>query len=100
MSQKRIDAFRSKFAKLKIDSALITNPYDVFYLSGFSGMGDGYLIITENDAYIITDSRYTVQAKDEAPECKLKLFGGPKLGKVATLVKKLSVKNQNEQNQI
>ena len=99
MSQKRIDAFRSKFAKLKIDSALITNPYDVFYLSGFSGMGDGYLIITENDEYIITDSRYTVQAKNEAPECKLRLFGGPKLGKVATLVKKLSVKRMGIQDE-
>lgn len=100
MSQKRIDAFRSKFKELKIDSALITNPYDVFYLSGFTGMdGDGYLIITEKKAFIITDSRYTVQAKEQCPEYTLKLFGGPKLDKVSKLVATLGVKKMGVQDE-
>ena len=49
------------------DAALITSPHSRFYFSGFTG-GDGYLFITKKAQYIITDSRYTLQAQNECKD--------------------------------
>ncbi len=48
----------------------ISSRANVFYYSGFTS-DDAFLIITENERYIITDSRYFVQARLEAPEFEL-----------------------------
>ncbi|MGE5543855.1 MAG: M24 family metallopeptidase [Bacillota bacterium] len=45
------------------DGLLITDPANMYYISGFSG--EGTLLITENRQYLITDSRYTEQAGQE-----------------------------------
>ncbi len=47
--------------------ALITSPYNMQYFSGFSG-GDGYVLITREQGYIMVDSRYTGAASEEAAE--------------------------------
>ncbi len=43
---------------------------NVFYYSGFTSE-DGYLLITPDERFIITDSRYFVQAQLEAPDFTL-----------------------------
>lgn len=48
------------------DGLLVTDPANIFYLSGFSG--DGTLLVTENQQYLITDPRFTEQAGQESPE--------------------------------
>lgn len=64
---KRIDTLLSKVS----DSAvLITGKANIFYYSGFRSE-DAYLMISHNDRIIVTDSRYTIQAKEQAPEFKL-----------------------------
>ncbi len=40
------------------DAVLVTDPYNMQYISGFSG-GEGYVYFSANRAVIITDSRYT-----------------------------------------
>lgn len=55
--------------KKNISAFLITNPKNVFYLSGFTG--EGILISTTNLRYLITDSRYTEQAKNEVSDCRI-----------------------------
>lgn len=45
---------------------MISKPENQFYISGFSG-GEGVVAVTCRGAAIITDSRYTEQAKSEAP---------------------------------
>lgn len=55
---------------LQIDkdtAVLITSPHNMQYFSGFSG-GEGYVLICENNKYILIDSRYTGIAKEEAHE--------------------------------
>lgn len=47
-----------------IDGLIISKPENQYYISGFSG--EGLTIVTDYQNYIITDSRYTEQAKNEA----------------------------------
>jgi len=48
-----------------VDGLLISNGYNIRYLSGFTG-ATGYLFITENRKVILTDFRYTIQAENES----------------------------------
>lgn len=71
MHKNRLLKLRQSFGELKIDGVLITDPDNVFYLSGFTGYGDGKLFITAERAYLITDSRYEIQAVQEAKDFSL-----------------------------
>ncbi len=48
---------------------LVLNPRNVFYLTQFRG--EGILLTTFEKNYLITDSRYTEQAKQEAENCNI-----------------------------
>lgn len=61
----RCERIRDILEKEKLDGILISNASNMRYLSGFSG-GTGYLLITDREAVIFTDSRYTIQAKEES----------------------------------
>lgn len=67
MYKKRIDKV---FDKITADALLITAQPEVFYLSGFTG-DDTTLFITKDERFIITDSRYFIQAKEEANDFAL-----------------------------
>lgn len=51
--------------KLSIDAVLVSNGYNMRYLSGFSG-ATGYLLISKEKQIIFTDFRYTIQANNES----------------------------------
>lgn len=61
----RIKRFRMALAEKKLDSALVTGRENVRYLSGFTGTA-GYLLITEQAQYLVTDFRYLEQAAQQA----------------------------------
>lgn len=46
---------------------LITSPYNMRYFSGFTG-GEGAVLISENEKVLLTDSRYTEAAQNEAQD--------------------------------
>lgn len=52
------------------ECAYITSFANVFYYSGFCSE-DASLVINHDKAYIITDSRYTIQAGEQAPDFEL-----------------------------
>ena len=54
------DIFREK----KAEALLITDPYNMRYISGFRG-GEGMLFLTRDRRALITDSRYTEAASQE-----------------------------------
>jgi Xaa-Pro aminopeptidase len=64
---KRLKKLRDKLAEKEIDAIFITQADNRRYLSGFHGTA-GYLIITDKQAILATDFRYTEQAKSEAPD--------------------------------
>jgi len=62
--EKRIGKLRKKFGEKNIEAVLITNPANIFYLSGFTGSA-GFIFAAPEKAYLITDFRYEEQAEKE-----------------------------------
>ena len=62
---KRIDKIKDYLINRKKDGILITSYPNVFYFSGFTSE-DAILYINKEKAYLLTDSRYTIQARKEA----------------------------------
>ncbi|MDD4311265.1 MAG: Xaa-Pro peptidase family protein [Eubacteriales bacterium] len=60
--KQRIEALRKNLAASSLDAALITSGVNIRYYSGFTS-SDGILLVTQQNAYLVTDSRYTLQAK-------------------------------------
>ncbi len=83
-------------------AAYITAYPDIFYYSGFKSE-DARLIISKSRAIIITDSRYTLQARLQAPDFELydiknglsKAFSGLDAEKILYQEENLSVKSFN-----
>lgn len=68
---KRIEEVRKMMKEKCIFGLYVTSPENVFYLSGFTGFGDGRLFLSRSGAYIITDSRYTLQVAEQCPDYEL-----------------------------
>lgn len=61
----RIERLQKRLPKLYIDAFLVTNHENILYLTGFNLMaGDGYLLVTANDAIIVTDDRYQLALEE------------------------------------
>lgn len=72
----RILRLREELEKKGLDGIIVTQPENRRYMSGFTGSA-GYLIITKNEALLITDFRYTEQAGIQSPEYNIvRLTGG------------------------
>lgn len=61
----RITRLQKRLPKLYIDAFLVTDQKNIFYLTGFNLMqGDGYLLITTNNAIIVSDDRYQLALEE------------------------------------
>ncbi len=72
----RLEGLRARMAERELPAVLIMKDENRAYLSGFTG-SSGALIITPRDAVLLTDGRYTEQAKAEAPEFRVVRHGAP-----------------------
>ena len=66
----RIKTIRRLLNKKKINSLLVTKPANVTYTTAFLG-ADSWTVITPRAVYLLTDSRYTEQAKAECSNCRI-----------------------------
>jgi Xaa-Pro aminopeptidase len=71
----RINKLRRALEERELDGIFISQPDNRRYLSGFTG-SDGYLLITGKDTFLATDSRYTIQARLQAPGYHFVLIAG------------------------
>lgn len=62
---KRVENLRASLAEA--EAYYITSRANIFYYSGFTSE-DASLVITPDRQILVTDSRYTVQAKQQSPE--------------------------------
>lgn len=62
--KKRCDRLLCALSEKDLDSAIITSPVNIRYYSGFTG-GEGVFILCPNGRILLTDFRYTIQAKSE-----------------------------------
>lgn len=63
----RLERLVGQLPERNLDAMLISAPENRRYLSGFTGSA-GYLLITPERAMLFTDSRYTEQATNQAPD--------------------------------
>jgi len=86
--KRRIRAIRHRLKKKQINCLLVTKPANVTYTTGFLG-ADSWAVITPRAVYLLTDSRYTEQAKNECLLCKIIQRTAPLPEATGKLLKKL-----------
>ena len=84
----RIKAIRRQLDKKRINCLILTKPANVTYVTGFLGE-DSWAAIVKGRVYLLTDSRYTEQAQQECPRCKIVERTGLMAEAVAKLLKRL-----------
>jgi Xaa-Pro aminopeptidase len=67
---RRLKALRRLMANNGLDALMVSSAENRMYISGFTG-SSGLLLVTPAEAYLLTDGRYGVQARLEAPDWHL-----------------------------
>lgn len=70
MSMNRVNRLRSLLDENGLEALLIGSPYNRRYISGFTG-SSGYVLITSESCYLLTDFRYRVQAAQQVEEFQI-----------------------------
>ena len=65
-----VEKLRTLLANENADGIFVKGDASLRYLTGFTGC-DSLLYIDKEQKIIITDSRYTLQVKQQAPDCTL-----------------------------
>lgn len=86
----RLPKIRSELAQRRLEAALISQTENRRYLSGFDG--EGFLLISPDRAILVTDSRYTEQAREQAPSFEIVQIRGEVVGWFPQVVSGLRVK--------
>jgi Xaa-Pro aminopeptidase len=89
MNEDSLDKLRDYLSQNELDAVFVSDKYNVRYLSDFRG-DDSWLLIGQNYQILITDSRYTVQARQEAPEYEIYETHSP----MDSWFKELTARNQ------
>lgn len=91
MYKKRVDALVRAMREKGLDSFLVTDETNVAYLSGFEGE-DSTLLITRNERFFITDSRYMEEAKEAVRSFSMELVKASNYEIIERLIKKSRLK--------
>lgn len=87
----KLNRLRTAFSESDIDALLVTDLYNVRYVTNFTG-DSSVALITEESAYFITDSRYTEQAKNECVGFEVVQHNGSIPHEVARICKEKGIK--------
>ena len=85
MGNERISKLRKVLQDQGLDAMLITSSINRRYLSGFTG-SSGYVLVTGDASYLLTDFRYMVQAADQAAGVKVVEHGNKFIDTVRELL--------------
>ena len=88
--EKRLASIRKILNLNNLDGILFTSLENIRYLCGFTG-SDGAFVLTQQDAFFLSDSRYWTQADEEVKGAKI-IHYKKKLDGVASLLKDLELK--------
>jgi Xaa-Pro aminopeptidase len=95
----RLERLRSAFDESGLDGLLVSQPESRYYLSGYTGHdlpprdSAGYLLISPDQAVLLTDPRTTEQAQQESPDFEVSTYSSGNRGPqaVAEVAAKLGV---------
>jgi Xaa-Pro aminopeptidase len=68
--KKRIERVRKQFKQDKIQALIVVSVDNVRYLTGFTGH-DSWVLVLPKQTILITDSRYTEQARGQCAGCRI-----------------------------
>lgn len=91
MENKRVNKLREAMREHELTAMLITNPINRRYMTGFTGSA-GYVLITEQDAYLLTDFRYMSQAPQQAKGFTVVEHGAKPMDTVRELLTSANIK--------
>lgn len=86
----RLDRLRHQLQKKNLSALLISNDQNRRYITSFTGSA-GFVLVTAKDAILLTDSRYTEQATEQAQGFDVRLIAPPFNEMLVTLCKDLGV---------
>ncbi|MEM1115792.1 MAG: Xaa-Pro peptidase family protein [Bacteroidota bacterium] len=72
----RLDTIRRLGAAHDAEAVLVGHPDDVRWAVGFTG-SNALLVVTEAEAHLVTDGRYTEQARTEVASAEVHIADGP-----------------------
>lgn len=82
----RLRALRAALAQHGADGAVISNPTDVGYLTGFLG-GDSWLVVTgSGKPVLVSDRRYELELVPFKKTCRVVMRGGGMAGAIADVL--------------
>lgn len=61
------------FQSLEIEAVLLTSPANMRYVAGFTG--EGYVYLSRQKKMVVTDSRYTIAAREQCPDYDVQEWG-------------------------
>ncbi len=73
-----------------LDCLLVTHPANWYYLTGFTG-DSGILIVTPHGSTLMTDGRFTTQAREESPGIRVHIQKGALLASAAEWLKQQGI---------
>ncbi|ORT98952.1 Aminopeptidase YpdF (MP-, MA-, MS-, AP-, NP- specific) [Anaerovibrio sp. JC8] len=88
----RIKALRDYIKDRGLDGVLVSKLESLHYFSGFTG-DDTMLVVSGDDAVIVTDFRYVEQAQLESPEYRIAKQETGLLLRVSEVIKELGINN-------
>lgn len=88
----RLESLRHLMTDADIPAILVTSPYNLRYLTGFTGT-TGLALITLDRAFFITDFRYVEQVKKQVKEYEFVQNKGPIFAEVARLITELGIED-------
>ena len=92
MNENRLTALRALLQEKGLDAVVVTKYVNLHYFSGFRG-DDTTLVITKDEALLVTDNRYTEQAEKQAPLFTVVEHRHGLLKKTAELIAKLGCRS-------
>lgn len=95
---KRVEAFIAKMTAAGLDAIIINNLKNVYYLTGFWG-SNGTVLITRDRQVLVTDLRYIIAAKQEAPDFEI-LAERDELRLISNIIKDAGLTNIGFENEI
>lgn len=92
MANKRVEQLRVKLQEQGLPAMLVASPINRRYLTGFTGSA-GYVLITRDQSYLLTDFRYMTQAPEQATGFKVVEHGSKVMDTVKELLDAEGIKS-------
>lgn len=91
MANTRVIRLREAMNKQHLEAVLITGEVNRRYVTGFTG-SSGYVLVTLQDAWLLTDFRYLIQAADQAQGFQIVDHGASVTGALHSLLSGANIK--------